>query len=282
MGKEDVQCIKKIKKVVSVVAWTPIAKPLNGTLPRSKNSTMLRLAPVEYTYKHGKEVKSGRVETYLIKGLRGALRHSAMSLLREAGLEVCHSSDKEATQEGKALIPEGFHPLGACEKDPCILNRIFGWMRHQSRIAVYADPIGCPKHKTFAADVPLQPVQIATENRVALTFDHEAIQDFGERYFSGEFRFHIDVSALEPEELGLVIQSAMTLHRLGRGFNAGYGHIKIQQLTLEQVTTERRLQWDGNGSFRVEETESREPLHQEVLDALQAFQLYLNAQTGES
>lgn len=243
---------------------------------------MLRLAPVEYTYKHGKEIKTDRTQIYLIKGLRGALRHSAMSLLHEAGLEVCHSSDKETTQEGKSLISEGFHPLGACEKDPCILNRIFGWMRHQSRIAVYADPIESPKHKSFTAEVPLQPVHIATENRVALTFEHKAIQDFGERYFSGVFHFRVDVSSLEPEELGLVIQSAMTLHRLGRGFNAGYGYIKIQQLTLEQVTTERRLQWDDNGGFRVEESETRESLRQEVLDALQAFQLYLNAQNGGS
>ena len=43
------------KKILKVQAFTPISKPLNGSLPRSNNSHFLRLYPVSYKYTSGKE-----------------------------------------------------------------------------------------------------------------------------------------------------------------------------------------------------------------------------------
>ncbi len=44
-------------KILKVYCYTPISKPLNGSLPRSNTSHLLRLYPVEYTYKNGKKKK---------------------------------------------------------------------------------------------------------------------------------------------------------------------------------------------------------------------------------
>ncbi|MFX0171662.1 MAG: hypothetical protein ACFE9L_07060 [Candidatus Hodarchaeota archaeon] len=78
--------MKKI--VLRVVAFTPIAKPLKGALPQSNNSHFLRLYPVIYTSMNNKKEKTAKNETYLIKGLRGAIRHQIMHFCSSIGLEV--------------------------------------------------------------------------------------------------------------------------------------------------------------------------------------------------
>lgn len=64
------QITTRDKKILKIQAFTPISKPLNGSLPRSSNSHFLRLYPISYKYKLGKEEKEATVETYYIKGLR--------------------------------------------------------------------------------------------------------------------------------------------------------------------------------------------------------------------
>ncbi|MFX1512651.1 MAG: hypothetical protein ACFFCQ_08700, partial [Promethearchaeota archaeon] len=46
-----------LKKILKVLVYTPIAKPLNGSLPRSNNSHFLKLYPIKYWYGKGKEKK---------------------------------------------------------------------------------------------------------------------------------------------------------------------------------------------------------------------------------
>lgn len=262
-------------QILKVYCYTPISKPLNGSLPQSNRSHLLRLFPIEYSYKSGKEVKKGQTETYFIKGLRGALRHQVMQICVENGLKVCHTSDKEADKHGNSLLPIGFHLTGACkENGECIVHQIFGSMGTAGIISVYADPITSITHKTAKTAVNIQKVHIATENRVVMTFDGKSIQDFGERYFSGEFSFEIDVTQCKPKQIGLLIQSVMNMKKLGRGFNSGYGRIQIKQFQLLHRSITRVPEWKENG-FMVKEEIIENSVKKEVLDAIQEWELYL-------
>jgi len=84
---------------------------------------------------------------------------------------------------------------------PCMLRRIFGTFREDSRIIVSADPITSISHKEYTTDVPVQKVHIASENRIALSYDGIPIQDFRESYFSGYFTFSVDVTQLTKMKL---------------------------------------------------------------------------------
>jgi hypothetical protein len=264
------------RKILRVRVFTPICKTLNGSLPSSKTAHFLRLTEVPYTYQVGKERKTASVATYFIKGLRGVVRHQAMIQCHQLGLEVCHSSDKEATKQGEKLLPEGFHLLGECHKkqQECIIHSIFGSMHHPSKIVVSADPIASITHKTYETDTQIQNVHIATETRIALSYEGKAIQDFGERYFSGEFTFELDVTQCQPAELGLLIESVMHLTQLGAGFNAGYAKIKIQELTLLQRRITRGLKWSDSEMFEVVEDIKETPLPKEVMQSLTAWKKY--------
>ena len=66
-------------------------------------SHFLRLYPVSYKYTSGKEEKETTVETYYIKGLKGAIRHEMMRICKNNNLEVCHTTDKETDKSGNKL-----------------------------------------------------------------------------------------------------------------------------------------------------------------------------------
>ncbi len=262
-------------KILRVYCYTPISKPLNGSIPRSNTSHFLRLCPVEYTYKNGKEEKIAKTETYLIKGIRGAVRHQVMKLCHSHGLEVCHTSDKETDKHGNQLLPKGFHLIGSCKNtDECIIHQVFGSKRSTSLISVYADPITSINHATARISQNLQNVQIATEHRMVQSYDGNSIQDFGERYFSGEFYFEIDVTQCEKSQLGMLIEAIMNLHKLGGGFNSGYGHIRIQKFQLLYRSIARNPEWDGDG-FIVKETVKEKVRKKEVLTSLKSWKEYL-------
>jgi len=266
---------KKCTKILKVYCYTPISKPLNGSLPRSNTSHFLRLTPVEYTYKNGKEEKKARSETYWLKGIRGAIRHQVMKICRESELEICHTSDKELDKHGNLLLPEGFHLTGACkDKVECIVHQIFGSKGNASKISVYSDPITSITHASAKIPIQLQNVHIATEKRIVQTFDGNSIQDFGERYFSGEFSFEIDVTECEEKELGLLIEAIMNLQKLGGGYNSGYGHIQVKQFQLLKRSINRIPEWKDESFIvkeNIDETSEKKP----VVEALKSWKEYL-------
>ncbi len=270
---------KKPKKILKVYVSCAIAKPLNGSLPRSNTSHMLRLTPITYKYKNGKTEKKTQVQTYLLKGLRGAVRHAVMGVCNDIGLEVCHTTDKETTKDGTSLLPSGFHLLGSCGEngESCIVHNLFGSMRKEGKITVCADPIANILHKTGQVQ-GIQNVHIATENRICLTYDRKTAQDFSERYFSGNFTYEVDVTECSLEELGLLIHAVVQLDRYSRGYNAGYGHLKTLKLSLLSKTAKHDLICNQNdGTFDVHEAVLEESLQEEVLSAQQAWEDYIAA-----
>ena len=263
-------------KILKVFCYTPISKPLNGSLPQSNTSHFLKLYPIEYVYKKGKREKTAKAKTYWIKGLRGALRHQVMKRCREYGLDVCHSSDKETDKHGNVLLPKGFHLIGNCKASncECIVHQIFGSKQNEGIISVCADPITSIVQGTAKTTIKLQNVHIATENRMVKSFEGKSIQNFGERYFSGDFTFEIDVTSCNKEQLGLLIESVMNIQKLGRGFNSGYGRIHVKRFQLLIRCISRVPEWDEE-SFIVKEEIVENSEKRTVLKALDAWHQYI-------
>ncbi len=267
--------VKNPRKVLKIFCYTAIAKPLNGSMPKSNKTYFLKLYPVPYTYGNGSKKKEAEVFTYFIKGLRGAVRHSAMSILHELGIEACHSSDRETDKEGKSLIPSGFHLLGSCVGNggECLIHQIFGSKGHEGLISVWADPIGNIKHKTASLDQAVQKVHMTTDNRVNMSFEGKTIQNFGEQSFSGYFSFEIDVSHLNSLQLGFILQCVVGLEKIGRGFNAGYGRLEVQEFELLQRKVHKKVEWNGS-RFKVLQDVKEESLKEEVESAMQEWEKY--------
>ncbi|MFX1251254.1 MAG: RAMP superfamily CRISPR-associated protein [Promethearchaeota archaeon] len=287
--------------VLKVYCSTPIAKPLNGSL--QKGSHLLKLAPVSYTYgKQKDDQKAKTVDTYYIKGIRGALRHKVMELCYQVGLEVCHTMEvrkakgstngnEDTTKKDNGLdkredeIPSGFHGLGVCAYNggSCIVHQVFGSMRQESLISITITPIVSVTEKTAVFQDEVQRVHIATEHRHAASVDGTPMQDFTERYFSGEFTFEIDVTLCSPEQLGLLITAATKLDRLGRGYNAGYAHIKVHRLQLVRREVKDSLVWCEQDQVYVVKAEAVETiLKEEVPQALTVWQQYVEAKAHAS
>lgn len=278
-NSRTVQKIGKSQTILKVFCYTPIAKPLNGSLPRSNSSHMLRLDSIPYKYKgkNGKKEKNAKntkspkkakstksakgakrakvmnesfVVLYMLKGIKGILRRKIALICFEKGQEVCHSTDKETDKHGNKLLPEGFHQLGSCiDNGECILHQIFGSKGNEGIISVFADPIGKIGHKTAKIPERVQKVHIASENRINLSYTGKSIQDFNERYFSGYFTFEVDLSQCSLEQIGVIIEGAMNFDRLGRGYNTGYGHIEVKKLQLLKRTTTKNPVIADDGSF---------------------------------
>ncbi|MFX1286282.1 MAG: RAMP superfamily CRISPR-associated protein [Promethearchaeota archaeon] len=258
-------------RILKVFCYTPINKPLNGPVSGGKASHLLRLHPISYSYQGKKKEKIKQSDTYFIKGLRGALRHQIMQVCREYDLEVCHTSDKKADKHKNSLLPEGFHLLGSCELNgDCIIHQIFGSKGNEGLISVYADPITSISLKTANPLEKVQNVHIATENRNVRAFNGKSLQNFAERYFSGNFTFEIEVSKCNKVQLGAIIDAVMKLHKLGRGFNSGYGRIHIKRFQLLKRYTKIFPEWKED-SFIVKEEIEEKFIKQDVLKALQAW-----------
>lgn len=250
--------MKKTKKRILVRAFTPIAKPINTVV--QKNSTMLLLGEISYT--NGS--KTFNTKLYYLKGLLGMLRHACMGLAHDHGIEVCHSSEKTELKDGTKLIPPGFHPLGSCDP-PCVMRRIFGTFREESRIIVSADPITSINHKEYNTDVNCQKVHIASENRIALSYHRIPIQDFRASYFSGDFVFFIDITQLTDFEIKFLLESLLYIEYYGGGRTAGYGHIKILSVEPQQIVIERKFKSES-GTLKILEEETVKPLELDNID----------------
>ncbi|MFX0063223.1 MAG: hypothetical protein ACFFC7_13690 [Candidatus Hermodarchaeota archaeon] len=311
-----VERLNRAPIVLKVMCSAPIIKPLNGSL--QKGSHLLKLAPTLYSYRgksskteeeelrpsqDGKKtIKTVKTtNTYYIKGIRGAVHHKVMELCYQLGLEVCHTMERRKTKEDEKEdntktekgrkkktvattrqneIPQGFHALGECADNggSCIVHKIFGSMRQESLIAVLANPIVSVKEKTAEFTDAVQRFHIATENRHAMSFEGVPLQDFNEHYFSGDFSFEIEVTLCTPEQLGLLINSAFRLNRLGRGYNAGYARVKVRELQLVERKTTEKLVWDEERqTYVVKEDIIEKVLKEEVQNALQAWDKYVEA-----
>ena len=270
-----VRTIGNTQLILKVFCYTPIAKPLNGSLPRSKASHMLKLDTIPYIYhgKNGNEKNKSSTVLYMLKGIKGVLRRKIALLCYDKGLEVCHSTDKETDKHGTKLLPEGFHQLGSCVSNgECILHQIFGSKGNEGIISVYADPICSITHKTAEVPEGVQKVHIASENRINLSYTGESLQDFNERYFSGYFTFEVDLTKCSPEQIGAIIEGAMNFDRLGRGYNSGSGHITVKKLQLLNRTISKIHVIANEGSFIIQKDIIEQPLERLFQQSLEAWQ----------
>jgi hypothetical protein len=297
-NSRTIQKIGKSQTILKVYCYTSIAKPLNGSLPKSNASHMLKLDSIPYKYngkneKKAKKAKSAKkaknakstkgakkdnvlnesfVVLYMLKGIKGILRRKIASICFEKGQEVCHSTDKETDKHGNKLLPEGFHQLGSCiDNGECILHQIFGSKGNEGIISVFADPIGSIGHKTAKIPERVQKVHIATENRVNLSYTGKSIQDFNERYFSGYFTFEVDLSQCSQKQIGLIIEGAMNFDRLGRGYNTGYGHIEVKKLHLLKRTIIMNPVIAEDGSFIIKREIKEEALEMMFQQSLEVW-----------
>ena len=152
---------------------------------------------------------------------------------------------------------------------PCMLRRIFGTFREDSRIIVSADPITSISHKEYTTDVPVQKVHIASENRIALSYDGIPIQDFRESYFSGYFMFSIDVIQLTNNEIKFLIESLLYIETLGGGKNAGYGHVKLLDFDLQKIESMKTVERE-NDVYKVTEEIKAESIELDNIESWRA------------
>ncbi|MHA1127065.1 MAG: hypothetical protein ACTSQX_15670 [Candidatus Heimdallarchaeota archaeon] len=255
-----VKITRKYKRLV-IRMETPIAKTGNGPAVGGKINNLLLI---------GNETKNGKDgKKYLVKGLRGWINHLMMTLAKEEGLEVCHTSEKIETQKGVSLLPEGFHAAGKCieEEQECLKHKLMGSFKCPSKIQF--DPVIIISNY-YKGKIPngVQVMHIATEKRNALKqHTKEAIQDFGERYFAGEFTLTINfLEELSQEELGFLLKTLLFAPelRLGAAGNNGAGKVTIKEVNLQQVERSRGF----NAQGKVVEEEKIRNLHKEMREAM--------------
>ena len=252
--------IERKFKRIKVRVRTPIAKTGNGAFSGGKINNFLLIGT--NSDNDGKR--------YLVKGLRGLVNHSMMALAEQKGIEICHSSDKKETQNGENLLPEGFHPNGACyPEQECIRHRIMGSIKKASRVKF--EPVVIVSTYSKEKNGDAQKVHIATETRIALTHNSKkAIQDFGDRYFSGEFTFIIELNEeLAQEELGFLLQAILYMPELGLGgdINNGAGRLELLEIALQEVIRTRTISKNG----KILEEEKERNLWKQMEEALEAW-----------
>ena len=252
---------RKFKRI-KVRVRTPISKTGNGAFSGGKINNLLLIGA------NGDNGNDGK--RYLVKGLRGLLNHSMMALAEQKGIEICHSSEKKETQSGEKLLPEGFHPNGACyPENECIRHRIMGSIKKASRVKF--EPVVIISTYSKEKNGDAQKVHIATESRNSLVYhSRQAIQDFGERYFSGEFTFIIELNEeLVQEELGFLLQAILFMPELGLGgsINNGAGKLELLEIALQEVIRTRTINKNG----KIIEEEKERNLWKQMEEAIEVW-----------
>ncbi|NPD90695.1 MAG: hypothetical protein HGN29_18445 [Asgard group archaeon] len=223
---------RKFKRLV-VEIETPIAKTGNGPAVGGKVNNLLLLG-------NSSENNKENGKRYLVKGIRGWINHAMMAIAKKEGVEVCHTSDKTETQKGVNLLPEGFHANGECypEKE-CIKHRLMGSIAKRSILKFEPVIIILEANSKGKKNTVTQAVHVATERRNALKSNVKiSIQDFGERYFSGELTIKIEfLEDLTQEELGFLLKGILYAPELGLGasVNNGGGKVHMKRITLQEV-----------------------------------------------
>lgn len=242
---------RKFKRIV-ISAQTPISKTGNGPAVGGKVNNLLLLG-------NSSENDKENGKRYLVKGIRGWINHAMMAIARKEGVEICHTSDKTETQKGESLLPEGFHANGKCypEKE-CIKHRLMGSIAKQSKLKFEPVIIVSEANNKGKKETDTLAMHIATERRNVLGHKTKfGIQDFGERYFSGELTIKIELlEELTREELGFLLKAILYAPELGLGasVNNGGGRVQLKQITLQEVVRSRGF--DKNGKV-VEEEKTR-------------------------
>ncbi|MFQ5980318.1 MAG: hypothetical protein ACE5OZ_19455 [Candidatus Heimdallarchaeota archaeon] len=233
------------------------------------------------------------LETYLVKGLKGLLRHLLMALLDALGISGCHSTDRLTYGKNEqSAIPDGsfVHPLGACVKEDgktrqegCLTYQIFGAMLKQSIIKVdqvlIAQANGNTIPKTAKGIEPSRKVvfaHIATEVRNVMTIEQKPIQEFREHYFDSDFVISVDVTHCTLEQLGAFVEALFHAKELGGGKTAGYGKIAIDRVDLQRITEQRQIILTENG-FETQTTIQERNLPTMLQEAFLAWQAYKEA-----
>lgn len=256
----------------------PIAKTLNGSVAGGNTGCMLRSRRVTVRYKKANKWQEKKEKTYIIKGIRGAVRHAVMKECKNRGIEVCHTTNKEEDKSKNKLLVDGFHLLGSCAGDKeCIVHQIFGSMRQESIISVHTDPIIYIDERinTYEFFEDLQVVHIATEKRLCLTYDRKSAQNFNDKYFSGEIHFKINVSKCTPIQIGLLISAIINMKRVGGGYNSGYSHSKTLSINLVEQVEERSLVWNQkNKEHNIKEEIKEKNKKKLLLQSVEAWKNY--------
>ncbi|MHA1435836.1 MAG: RAMP superfamily CRISPR-associated protein [Candidatus Heimdallarchaeota archaeon] len=222
-------------------------------------------------------LKGEKVISRVVKGVRGAIRHSIMNILHQKNIEYCSPTMKtEFKSTGKQTLLENEHLMGACEDNPCPVRQLFGMLGEESPIRVWSDVL-------IQSDKPLEKitkqnglafVYVSTENRHASRRDNKTLQDFSEQYFSGEFRLYVEFSKELPDWLlGLLVEGILSVTNLGRGRNSGYGRLEIKDIAYERITFERKLgQENRDGKLAIIESEKNENLNEQLSRVLETWQ----------
>ncbi len=250
---------RKFKRI-KIEMRTPIAKPGNGQISNGKINNLLLIG--NGTGKEGKR--------YLVKGLRGLLNHSMMTIAEQKGIEICHSSNKVETQSGENLLPANFHPNGACyPENECIRHWLMGSINKRSVLRFKPVVIVSENGKRKATGG--QKMHIATENRNSLMKDTmKAIQDFGDRYIAGKFTLVIELlRELSQEELGFLLKSILNFPEMGFGgaVNNGSGEIILEKVALQEVVRTRAIGKKGT----IIEEEKEKNLWKEMEEGLASW-----------
>lgn len=214
----------------------------------------------------------------VVKGVRGALRHSIMNLLHKHDIGYCSPTLKERFQgSDEPTLLDGEHLMGDCRESPCPVRQLFGIFGEESAIRVWSNVLvqtDKSPEKIIQQD-GVSFVHVSMENRHQARRDKKSLQAFSEQYFSGEFQFNVEFSKELPHWLlGLLIKGILGLTQLGRGGNSGYGRLEVKTISFEKVSHEKKLGVENNGSIVIvknEQTENQNHLLQECLDAWSKF-----------
>jgi hypothetical protein len=233
---------ERIFKRIRIRIETPIASPCNGPTKKGKTNTLLNL-------------NDGK---FLVKGFRGLINHSMMAIAQQQGIEVCHSSQKTETKEGETFLPEGFHPNGACyPNNECIKHRLMGSIKKPSILKFEPVIVKYGKNgKKGSTPVGVSALQISTNKHNTLVYGTKrSIQDYHERFISGEFELFIELlEELTTEELRFLIEAILYCPELGLGgkINNGSGRLNLLELNYQKVIRTRTI--GKKGQILEEET----------------------------
>ncbi len=255
---------RKFKRLV-ISASTPIAKTGNGPAVGGKVNNLLLLG-------NGTENGKDDSKRYLMKGIRGWINHAMIAVAKEQGVEVCHTSSKTETQSGVNLLPTGLHARGKClETEECIQHKLMGSISKPSKLKFEPVIIISTASKGKIEDNNTQKMHIATERRNSLVHKTKiAIQDFGERYFSGKFTIKIEfLEELTKEELAFLLKGILYAPEIGLGaaVNNGSGKVNIHSVALQEVTRSRGFNKQG----KVVEEEKIRNLWKEMEEGMKAW-----------
>ncbi|MGC9778301.1 MAG: hypothetical protein HZR80_03575 [Candidatus Heimdallarchaeota archaeon] len=221
-------------------------------------------------------LKEERGVSRVVKGVRGAIRHSIMNILFQREIEYCSSTTKERFKgTDNPTLLSGEHLMGKCGENPCPIRQLFGMLGEESPIRVWSDVI-------VQTDKPINNitkrkgisfVHVALETRHQARRDKKPLQNFSEQYFSGAFCFYIEFSKKLPNWLiGLLIEGILSVTHLGRGHNSGYGRLEVKEITLEKVSYQRILGQENSGSIEIIEKETTENQNYKLQESLDAWQ----------